>query len=88
MIERKPINDSLDLHGLTVDEALIATEHFLYQSYQGGLEHVWIIHGRGTGVLKTEISRYVAGHSLVRSFYAANRFHGGNGAIQVNLILK
>lgn len=79
------IPDALDLHGNLVEEALPKVEDFLYAAYRAGYERVWIIHGKGTGVLKIEVSRLLARHSLVRSFYSADKFHGGEGATQVNL---
>lgn len=86
--ESKPgTNQELDLHGLTVDEAVPRIEDFIYRAYQAGHINVWIIHGKGTGVLKGAVSRILAGSSLVRSFYTADKYHGGDGATQVNLVL-
>ncbi|MDD4635982.1 MAG: Smr/MutS family protein [Dehalococcoidales bacterium] len=83
---KKPeIGNQLDLHGNIVEEALPKVDDFLYAAYQAGHERVWIIHGKGTGVLKLEVSRLLSRHCLVRSFYSADKFHGGEGAIQVNL---
>ncbi len=84
---KKPAGyDRIDLHGHTVDEAIIKVEAFLYQAYQARLNRVFIIHGKGTGVLKTEIARFLSTHRLVRSFYTADKFNGGQGATQANLV--
>jgi len=77
--------EELDLHRHTVDEAIPKLDTFLHNAFRAGLYRVWIIHGKGTGVLRQEVGRYLTGHSLVRRFGPADRFHGGNGATQVEL---
>ena len=86
--ESKPgAKQELDLHGLTVDEAVPQVEDFIYRAYLAGHVNVWIIHGKGTGILKGAVSRSLVGNSLVRSFYTADKYHGGDGATQANLVL-
>ncbi len=75
----------LDLHALTVEEALPRIDQFLYDTFRAGLHQVWIIHGKGSGVLRQEVSRFLANHPLVKSFCPADRFHGGFGATEVEL---
>ena len=76
----------LDLHRLTVDEALPKIDEFLYDMYRAGLYHVRIVHGKGSGVLRQEVSRYLATHPLVKSYGPADKYHGGIGATEVELI--
>ena len=76
----------LDLHRLTVDEALPRMDAFLYDIYRSGLYHARIVHGKGTGVLRQEVARYLSTHPLVKSFGPADRFHGGYGATEIELI--
>lgn len=77
--------DELDLHGMTVDEALPALEAFLYCSFRRGRHRVRVVHGKGTGVLKTEVSRYLSGHLLVSFFRPSDSRNGGAGATEVQL---
>ena len=79
------VEEELDLHRLTVEEALPRLDEYLYAAYQAGLYQVRIVHGKGTGVLRLEIGRYLTNHSLVRSHAPADRYHGGIGATQVEL---
>jgi DNA-nicking Smr family endonuclease len=81
----KAIAEELDLHSLTVEEALPRLDEYLYAAYQAGLFQVRIVHGKGTGVLRLEVGRYLANHPLVRSHAPADRYHGGIGATQVEL---
>ena len=78
----------LDLHGMTVDEALPKIDDFLHDTYTAGLHYVRIVHGKGTGVLKQEVSRYLATHALVKSYRQADRWSGGYGATEVELVNK
>ncbi len=75
----------LDLHRLTVEEAVPKIDEFLRDIYQAGIHHARIIHGKGTGVLRQEVDRYLATHHLVKSHHAADRYHGGIGATDVEL---
>jgi len=78
----------LDLHRLTVDEALPKIDDFLHDTYCAGLHRVRIVHGKGSGVLRREVVRYLSSHPLVKTYYSADRFHGNTGATEVELIDK
>ncbi len=81
----RPIDEELDLHRLTVDEALTELDQFLNTAFQAGLYRVRIVHGKGSGILRQEVRRYLSGHPLVKSHRPADRYHGGVGATQVEL---
>ena len=74
----------LDLHGMRVDEAILVVESFINDSYKARERVVWIIHGKGTGVLREEVRQYLKYNSLVEFFTPADKYHGGEeGATQV-----
>ena len=75
----------LDLHGMTVDMALYELERFLNKSVRDALYTVWIIHGKGEGILRAEVNRYLKGHQLVKSYGLADYYHGGDGVTRVEL---
>ena len=77
--------DEIDLHSLTVDEAIPKLEEFLYKAYQAGRFRVWVVHGKGTGILRQEMRRYLSKHPLVRAHRSADPQRGGAGATQVEL---
>jgi DNA mismatch repair protein MutS2 len=79
------VGDEIDLHRLTVDEAIPKLDEFLYQAYQAGHFRVWVVHGKGTGILRQEMRRYLAKHPLVRAQRPADPQRGGAGATQVEL---
>ena len=76
----------IDLHGKTVDEAIPLVEEFLKESYNANLRNVRIIHGKGIGVLRQAIGKYLEGHGLVSSFSPAHKNQGGEGATEVEII--
>jgi DNA mismatch repair protein MutS2 len=51
---------SIDLHGLTVPEALSVLGPFLDRAIRAGLERVEIIHGVGGGKLRVAVRKYLA----------------------------
>ena len=77
--------EEVDLHRLTVAEALPKLDQFLNTAFQAGLYRVWVVHGKGTGVLRREVGRYLSSHPLVKSYSLADRHHGGIGVTQVEL---
>ena len=81
----RPSEWELDLHRMTVDEALYELERFLNQSVRDALYTIWIIHGKGEGILRTEVRRYLKGHPLVKSFEVADYNRGGDGVTKVDL---
>jgi DNA mismatch repair protein MutS2 len=79
------LHEELDLHALTVDEAIPRLEDFLHTAFVSGRHTVRVIHGKGTGTLRIEVRRFLSRHPLVKSFTTADRYHGGEGATQVEL---
>ena len=82
----KETTDELDLHGLTTSEAIPLVDEFLYKSFQAHLHRVWVIHGKGSGILREAVRRYISKHTLVRTCLTADGSRGGNGATQVELV--
>ena len=81
----RTMEEKLDLHGLTVDEAIPLVEKYIDSVYKQGMYCVWIVHGKGSGILRREIGRYLSQHPLVSSHETADRYHGGMGATRIIL---
>ena len=85
------IQDHLDLHGLTGDEAIAATAEFLAECKRRGLRCVRIVHGKGLGsrgrepVLKRRVRRALMRRSEVLAYVEPRPVHGGSGAVVVLL---
>ncbi len=79
------VDSELDLHALTVDEALPIIHGYLNDACLAGLKEVRIVHGKGTGALRQVVMRELKNHPLVKSFRMGNRFEGSTGATIVEL---
>jgi DNA-nicking Smr family endonuclease len=88
---RWPIEDELDLHGLTRDMARRHFDNFLRRSNKRGIRCVRIIHGIGYGsvggepVLRGMVHSWLVQTKGVVAFCAAGRADGGHGALIVLL---
>ncbi len=82
---RAGIGPELDLHALTVDQALPAIHEYLNDACLAGLKEVRIVHGKGTGALRQVVMRELKSHPLVKSFRMGSRFEGSTGATIVEL---
>jgi DNA-nicking Smr family endonuclease len=85
------IQDELDLHGLTVDEAHALLASFLNRCLRRGLRCVRIVHGKGLRsknrepVLKTKVANWLIQRDEVLAFCQARQVDGGGGAVMVLL---
>lgn len=79
----REIRNELDLRGMTVYEALAATEKYLDDAILSGLPTATIIHGKGTGALRSAVSELLKGHRLVESSRLGGYHEGGAGVTVV-----
>ena len=97
---RAPIDDALDLHGLTQAEAHHALRSFLFSAQARGAKVVIVVTGKGKvgassgswmdepGVLRRVAPHWLRANdlrSVVLGFEEAGRSHGGSGALYVRL---
>lgn len=78
---------SVDLRGMTAEEALERVKEFLDQSYRSNHGQVTLIHGHGTGVLKREVREYCKSSPYIKGWRPGKRGEGGDGATVVELDL-
>ena len=76
---------SLDVRGKTVDEAVVDIDRYLEAAAMKGLLEVTIIHGQGTGALRTGVQAYLKNHRLVKSFRIGAYGEGDAGVTNVTL---
>ncbi len=85
------IQDELDLHGLSSDDARRLLVEFLHDATQRGLRCVNVIHGKGwrsegcDGIIKVHTRHWLTQHPLVLAFCEAPPQAGGGGAVWVLL---
>ena len=83
------IDDKLDLHNLTVEEARTMVAVFLQQASAQGSRCVLIIHGKGRDInapiLKNKVKQWLPQSEYVLAFCSCLPKHGGTGAVYVLL---
>lgn len=78
----------VDLHRLTVEEALVRVDNLLYTSYSAGYVWVRVVHGKGTGTLRLAVRRDLSKHPLVKRFRSGLPTEGGEGVTVVELVSR
>lgn len=82
----REISPEIDLRGHHADEALLEVEKYLDDACLAGLTRVRIIHGKGTGSLRSAIHKQLRGHNRVKSFRLGEHGEGGLGVTVVELV--
>jgi DNA-nicking Smr family endonuclease len=86
-----PVQDELDLHGMTRDTARDQVGDFLRRAMKRALRCVRVIHGKGYGsargepVLRSMVHSWLVQKDEVVAFCVANKADGGHGALIVLL---
>lgn len=79
------VSSEIDLRGLDAEEAIYKTDKYLDEASLAGLGSVYVIHGKGTGVLRKSISEMLRRHVHVKSYRLGNYGEGGDGVTVVEL---
>ena len=77
------VKDEIDLHRLTVEEALPKLDNFLYDAFQAGFYDIRVVHGKGTGTLRQAVRRELAKHPLVQSYRPGGYGEGGADGVTI-----
>jgi DNA mismatch repair protein MutS2 len=83
--DRPEVSMQLDIRGWRVEEALEQLESYLNDAALAGLMAVRIVHGKGTGALRSAVREHLAKHPLVKSYQPAPAREGGDGVTIVSL---
>ena len=81
----KTASSEINVIGLTVDEAIPLIDKYLDDCSMAKLEHVRIIHGKGTGKLRDGITSFLKRNSHVKSFRPGTFGEGEMGVTVVYL---
>ena len=76
---------SIDLRGMMTDEAIAVLEGYLDTAMMGKLETVTIIHGKGTGAVRSAVRTYCKRSRYVKTFRPGRYGEGEDGVTVVEL---
>jgi len=74
--------DEIDLRGMNGDEAWLAVDKYFDEAMLAGFRRVRLIHGKGTGALKTALWKFLKGDKRISSF-RIGQFGEGDGGVTV-----
>lgn len=75
----KDVKTEIDMRGETVDEAIGQLGLFIDRCVLNNIEEIRIIHGKGTGVLRTAVGDYLKTHPNVAEYRLGRYGEGENG---------
>ncbi len=82
---RAAVSPEIDLRGMESIEAVNAAEQYIDSAVMGKLKTVTIIHGKGTGALRTAVQQMLRRNKAVKSFRLGRFGEGESGVTIVEL---
>ena len=79
------VRGEIDLRGMNADEAIAELETYMDRAMLTGYHEIYIIHGKGTMVLRKKIHEYLRTSKYVAEFKDANQNEGGVGCTVTTL---
>jgi DNA mismatch repair protein MutS2 len=84
-IPSKQISLELDLRGRRADEVEVLLDNYLNDAAVSNLKRVRIVHGYGTGTVRSIVRDFASHHPLVKNFEGVPSNEGGDGVTVINL---
>ena len=81
----RTVSLELNLRGKRAEEVEWALESYLSDASMASLKQVRIIHGYGTGTVRSITREFLSSYPLVKSFRPVEQSEGGDGVTIVNL---
>lgn len=75
----RTIDSTIDVRGQRADEAVSAVERFLDESLLAARDTAFVVHGHGTGALRSAIREHLGTHKGIEKFRAGDPNEGGDG---------
>ena len=78
-------NNEINVIGQTVDEAIVNVDEFIDKAVLSGLNKLWVIHGMGTGRLRTGLHEHFRHHPNIKEFRLGTYGEGESGVTVITL---
>ncbi len=75
----RTIDSTIDVRGQRADEAVSNVDRFLDESLMAGRDTAFIVHGHGTGALRSAVRTHLTAHKAIDKFRAGEQNEGGDG---------
>lgn len=75
----------VDLRGMSADEAIMTLDRYIDTAYRLSITEFTVVHGKGTGVLRSAVQQYLKGNSFIKSYRLGVYGEGENGVTIVTL---
>jgi len=82
---RSDSKNEIDVRGQTADEAVLNVDQAIDSCVLSNIHLLTIIHGKGTGVLRSEIQKFLRHHKAVKSFRLGTFGEGESGVTIVEI---
>ena len=79
MSKSSSVSSEINLLGYTVDEAIAVLDKYLDDAYIAKIPQVRIVHGKGTGALRSGITSYLRGIPYIKEFRLGQIGEGAEG---------
>ncbi|MEA5048877.1 MAG: endonuclease MutS2 [Eubacteriales bacterium] len=76
---------SVDLRGMMVDDACMELDRFIDNAAITGVNEFFVVHGKGTGALRTGVQAYLKNHPRVKTYRIGAYGEGDAGVTVVTL---
>ena len=78
-VNARTLDATLDVRGNRVDEAVDQVDRFVDESLLAGRDAIFVVHGHGTGALRTAVRSHLSSHKAIEKFRPGEQNEGGDG---------
>jgi DNA mismatch repair protein MutS2 len=75
----RTVDTTLDVRGNRVDEAVAQVDRFVDESLMAGRDAIFVVHGHGTGALRSAIRSHLQTHQGIEKLRPGEQSEGGDG---------
>jgi DNA mismatch repair protein MutS2 len=75
----RTLDTTLDVRGNRVDEAVDQVDRFVDESLLAGRDAIFVVHGHGTGALRSAIRSHLQTHKAIEKLRPGEQSEGGDG---------